>query len=216
MGFIKNVVSYFQKSCPVCEGSGVTYCNCNEHFEITCPHCMGKGVIEKVVVSNNVVEVPCDHPGCQDGKVRCGYCGDGEKSSDEAFCSHCHGSKVMTCPVCGGTNRIERLYQEQWVKHEICPTCHGKAYIACPHCHGTKNRICPHCHGNGVVFDRVKCALAAAGVLFLIMMPMLAMTFMGFALAGSVLYLLYQHFPPSEKSKEEKSSDNDVLDKKEE
>lgn len=191
---IKRVVKWFQKSCSSCEGTGVTYCHCNEQYEISCPHCMGKGVIEKVITSTNIVEIPCDHPGCQKGKISCGYCGGKGQLANGEKCPQCHGAGMTTCMVCGGSGRIERPYQEQWVKHEICPTCHGKAYIPCPHCHGTKNRICPVCHGSGVVLDKTKIVSVLLLLFFTAAMPMIAITIMGFILTGVILSIVYQRF----------------------
>ncbi len=196
MSIWQQCLAWFKKECPVCQGSGISLCNCNEQYEIVCPECMGKGVIDKCVSAANIIEVPCDHPGCQDGHVPCPQClGTGKTSTGET-CVHCHGRGQVECPLCHGIGRIKRNHQEQWIAHQQCPTCQGRGYVACPFCHGTKNRVCPVCQGQGTVWNKGRIVLVGVGLLFMTIMPMLTITILGFALAGLGLYLASQYFPP--------------------
>ena len=196
MNVLKQTIAWFKKECPACQATGITTCHCNEHYEIVCPECMGKGVIDECVTASNIVEIPCDHPECQNGTVPCSYCQGSGKTSDGDTCSYCQGSGRVECPLCQGTGRIKRKHQEQWIAHRQCPTCGGRRYVACPYCHGTKNRVCPVCHGEGEVWNKGRLAIAGLGVLVLTMMPMIAITVLGFAAAGLTLYLACQYFPP--------------------
>lgn len=189
-------LAWFKKECPACHGSGITVCNCDEHYEIVCPECMGKGVIDECVSASNIIEIPCDHPGCHDGWVSCSQClGTGKTSANEP-CPHCHGRGQVECPLCHGIGRIKRQHQEQWIAHRQCPTCGGRGVIACPYCHGTKNRVCPVCQGQGEVWNKGRLAFAGVILLFLTIMPTIAIPLLGFALAGLVLYVACQYFPP--------------------
>lgn len=68
-------------------------------------------------------------------------------------CQHCHGSgaaegsKVETCPTCGGTSQE---YHTNGFVHTM---------TTCSHCGGLGEIItnpCPHCHGNGIVENEVE------------------------------------------------------------
>ena len=197
MSMVSRFIDWFMKECPVCDGTGVTVCHCNEQYQIICPECMGKGIIEESVVVQNIIEVPCDNPQCQKGKVPCSLCHGSGQMPDGQACPECRGKKMVDCPVCQGVGRIERPHQEQWIKHRQCPTCGGKRYVDCPYCHGTKNRVCPQCGGKGRVVNKGRVAVAGVAMLLLTAMPVISMTIMGFALAGTLMYLACQYFPPA-------------------
>lgn len=196
MNIWQQCLAWFKKECPACHGSGITVCNCDAHYEIVCPECMGKGVIDECVSASNMIEIPCDHPECHDGHVPCPQClGTGKTAAGET-CDHCHGCGQVECPLCHGIGRIKRQHKEQWIAHRQCPTCGGRSKISCPYCHGTKNRVCPVCQGVGSVWNKGRLAFAAVILLLLTIMPMISITVLGFVLAGLVLYLACQYFPP--------------------
>lgn len=206
MNLVKRCSEWFHKECSLCDGSGITTCHCDEYDQIVCPECMGKGVIDECVLVTNTIEVPCDNPACQHGRVPCPHCQGTGKQSNGQVCGHCQGKATVECGLCKGLGRIERQHQEQWVKHRQCPTCGGKGKVNCPYCHGTKNRVCPLCHGKGEVINKGR--VFAAGVLLILMasMPMISITILGFALAGLCLYLACQYFPPESESEEVQES----------
>jgi len=99
--------------CPKCQGSGkvrVTEekrCNdCNGtgtnivYYIETCPQCKGTTKMKDVDKNGNLIEVPCNYPYCNKGKVRtprtekCGACGGTgvDKWSTETTCPRCYGS----------------------------------------------------------------------------------------------------------------------------
>lgn len=159
-----------KKICPACDGAGVVICSCNENHELLCPNCGGKGSVEKKVIVNQKMEVPCDNPGCEKGKVSCALChGSGHNHHNEV-CRECRGRGMVDCPVCCGLGKIKQNHQESWITHETCHLCHGHRYVPCYHCHGTKERICPECKGEGVVWNQGKiiCALTLAALILAI------------------------------------------------
>jgi DnaJ-class molecular chaperone len=99
--------------CPKCQGSGkvrVTEerrCNdCNGtgtnivYYIETCPNYTGTTKMKDVDKNGNLIEVPCNFPYCNKGKVRtprtekCGACGGTgvDKWSTETTCPRCYGS----------------------------------------------------------------------------------------------------------------------------
>ena len=99
--------------CPKCQGSGKVRiteerrCNdCNGtgtnivYYIETCPQCKGTTKMKTPDRNGNLIEVPCNFPYCNKGKVRtprterCGSCsGTGvDKWSTETTCPRCYGS----------------------------------------------------------------------------------------------------------------------------
>lgn len=159
MNQILTWLTSFKKECSVCTGTGTIACKCNENNEITCPNCNGKGAVSRQVTTSQKIEMPCDHPQCQQGKVPCGICNGTGKNAQGEPCTACHGSGTINCPVCGGLGRIQRVKQESWLEHETCHVCNGRGIVDCYLCHGTKERVCPTCKGKGTVLDKGKIAV---------------------------------------------------------
>lgn len=181
----------YRKICSSCDGTGVVACHCNENNEILCPNCNGKGSIEKRVVVTQKMEVPCDHPGCEQGKVQCGICHGTGTGLDGASCSECRGKGEVDCPVCFGINKIHRDHQETWTEHTTCHLCHGCRYVPCPLCHGTKEKVCPECKGRGIVANKGKLSLVVAGVVLVALLPTLFIAVAGLMI-GYCLFRLWR------------------------
>lgn len=210
---MKKIMDWFKKTCKVCDGMGIAVCHCNQNNEVVCPNCLGKGSVEKVVVSKQMVEVPCDNPLCTEGLVACSSCKGFGKDENGQPCAQCGGTGQAACPICQGLKRIMRPYQETWTTHEVCHLCGGNQYIACPHCHGTKARVCPTCQGEGLVWNRGKIGLTVVLVLLMAAIPMISITISGFALAGFLLYHAYLRFPPTKEKKPGDDADDYDCDK---
>lgn len=189
----------FKKECSVCTGTGRMACNCNENYEIACPHCNGKGVVSRQVTTTQKIEMPCDNPQCQQGKVLCGICNGTGKNSQGGSCSICHGSGKLTCTVCGGIDRVERVKQESWLEHKTCHVCNGRGVVDCYLCHGSKERVCPACNGKGVVWDKGKLAVFSMIAVLLLAMPMLVMAIAAIGLGGS-LFMLWKSYTQEDDS----------------
>lgn len=183
----------FKKECSVCTGTGRIACSCNENHEIVCPNCDGKGVVPRQVTTTQKMEMPCDNPQCQQGKVLCGICNGTGKKPQGGSCSVCHGSGKVICTVCGGTDRVERVKQESWLEHETCHVCNGRGVVDCYLCHGSKERVCPTCNGKGVVWDKGKLAVFAMIAVLLLAMPMLVIAIAAIGLGGS-LFMLWKSY----------------------
>lgn len=178
-----------KKECSVCTGTGVIACSCNENNEITCPNCNGKGVVPRQVTTTQKIEMPCDNPQCQQGKVLCGHCNGTGKGPDGAPCSTCHGSGKTDCPVCGGVGRVERAKQEAWLEHETCHVCNGRGLVDCYLCHGSKERVCPTCKGKGTVLDKGKLAVLGILSVLLLATPVLIIAIAAIGLGGALFML---------------------------
>ena len=169
-------ITDLKKECPDCNGKGKVHCHCNENNEIICPNCNGKGTVEKSVVINQKMEVPCDNPHCHEGKVQCAVChGTGVKADGEV-CATCKGKGVVDCPVCFGLDKIQRNHHETWQEHITCHLCQGKRYVPCPLCEGTKEKVCPTCEGEGEVWDKGKILLLAVGAGLVLLLPVLGIS----------------------------------------
>jgi len=173
-----------KKECPTCTGAGRIACSCNENHELVCPNCSGKGVVARQVTATQKVEMPCDNPQCQKGKVTCGVCNGTGQTADGAACKACHGTGKTDCPVCGGLGRIRRLKQESWTEHETCHVCNGRGMVECYLCHGEKERVCPTCKGDGVVWNTGKLAFFAVMAVLLVAMPVVCIALLLLALGG--------------------------------
>ncbi len=185
----------FKKECPVCNSTGTIVCNCNENNELSCPNCNGTGVVSVRKTTSQTYEVPCDYPGCKNGKVQCGTCSGTGKNADGTPCSVCKGKGVINCHVCSGVGKIKRVKQETWLEHEPCHICNGRGMVACYQCQGTKKRVCPECKGTGTIRNTKKIILLAVLAMLVIAMPILVAIF---ALAG----LGYCLFSIEQKNKE--------------
>lgn len=190
MNRILKWLSTLKKECPVCTGTGKIQCACNDNHEIACPNCSGKGVVSRQVTTTQKIELPCDAPQCQQGKVICGTCNGSGKTAQGESCSVCHGSGTLNCPVCGGVGRIERVKQESWLEHETCHVCNGRGMVTCYLCNGDKERVCPECKGKGRVLDKGKIAVLFILLLLLLAMPIMVIAVTAIVLSGYVFLLV--------------------------
>lgn len=190
MNRILKWLSTLKKECPVCTGTGKIQCACNDNHEIACPNCSGKGVVSRQVTTTQKIELPCDAPQCQQGKVICGTCNGSGKTAQGESCGVCHGSGTLNCPVCGGVGRIERVKQESWLEHETCHVCNGRGMVTCYLCNGDKERVCPECKGKGRVLDKGKIAVLFILLLLLLAMPIMVIAVTAIVLSGYVFLLV--------------------------
>lgn len=158
------ILKWFQSAagvCPSCHGKGVFPEDCRADHIVTCPTCHGK---QKVQIKKSVMrseELPCDQPGCTNGKV---LQPDGKG-----------GQIYVDCPVCNGLNRVIRNIEETWETEAICPTCEGVGVVSAKRlCDLHEQVLCPTCHGSGLCLDKKKIALIAGGVLLVFLMPPVA------------------------------------------
>lgn len=190
MNQILTWLTSFKKECSVCTGTGKIACKCNENNEITCPSCNGKGAVSRQVTTTQKMEIPCDHPQCQQGKVLCGICNGTGKNPQGEPCAACRGSGKIDCPVCGGVGRIQRVKQESWLEHETCHICNGRGMVECYLCHGTKERVCPTCKGKGTVLNQGKIAVLLLLAVLIVAMPMLFIAVAAILLGYGVFQLV--------------------------
>ena len=182
----------FKKECPVCTGTGTIPCNCNENNENICPNCGGEGVVKKQKTITQKVEMPCDNPLCQNGKVVCGACNGTGKNGQGDVCEKCHGKGQVDCSVCSGIGRITRVKQESWMEPETCHICNGRGVVPCYHCHGTKERVCPECKGKGTVLNRGKLLFFASVAVLIIANPIFAIAVMGVVIGWCVFKIWHK------------------------
>ena len=103
-------------TCTKCKGSGkvriteerrCSDCNGNKtkivYYIEQCPQCKGKTTMQVPDRNGNWKTVPCNFPGCKDGKIRT--------------------PKTETCGTCGGTGI------DKWTTEVTCPKCNGSGKI---------------------------------------------------------------------------------------